>query len=314
MSGIWVYADKLQLIQELLTAGRELGDALGIKLTALAAGDEDNARDLIAGGADEVLLLPPLEDGQPVQDYVPVIAAEAKECMPDVFLVSATLVGKEMAARIAARLDTGLCSECNHLRIDSNGQLMMERLVFGGAGIQTLYCSSRPQMATIPLRSYEPAQAALGRAGVVRKLAAPEPSGVMVIEKRGKNSAARDIREARVIVCAGRGVEEEADLGMLKELAGILRGEVACTRPISEEKHWMGEDACIGLSAQEVKPDLYIGVGVSGQIQHLVGFRESGIICAINSDEKAPIFQSADYGIQGDLYQVLPMLLEELKK
>lgn len=314
MAGIWVYADKLAAVQELLTVGRELADTMGTKLTVLAAGDEEKAQDLIAGGADEVLLLPPLGERQPVQDYVPVIAAEAKECMPDVFLISADLVGKEMAARIAARLDTGLCSECNHLEIDKDGQLIMERMVFGGAGIQTVYCSSRPQMATIPVRTYEPAHPCSGREGAVRKLAAPVPSGVTVIEKRGKDNTERDIRNARVIVCAGRGLEAETDLGMLKELAGILGGEVACTRPISEEKHWMGEEACIGLSAQEVKPGLYLGVGVSGQIQHLVGFRESGIICAINCDEKAPIFQSADYGIQGDLYQVLPMLIEELKK
>jgi len=233
--------------------------------------------------------------------------------MPDEFFDICYPGGKEMAARIAAQLDTGLCSECNHLEIDKDGQLIMERMVFGGSGIQTLYCSSRPQMATIPVRTYEPASPCSDREGAVRKLAAPVPSGVTVIEKRGKDNVERDIRNARVIVCAGRGLEEEPDLDMLKELAGILGGEVACTRPISEEKHWMGEEACIGLSAQEVKPDLYIGVGVSGQIQHLVGFRESGIICAINSDEKAPIFQSADYGIQGDLYQVLPMLMDELK-
>ena len=102
-------------------------------------------------------------------------------------------------------------------------------------------------------------------------------------------------------------------MGMLQELAEILGAELACTRPISEEKHWMNEESCIGLSAKEVKPALYIGVGVSGQIQHVVGIREAGIICAINSDENAPIFESADYGIVGNLYKVLPALIQAFK-
>ncbi len=314
MSGVWIYADKYEQGVELLTAGRGVADMLGMKLTALVSGDNNIAQDFIARGADEVLLLPPLTESQPVQDYVPLMADEARDADPDVFLIAASLKGKEMAARIAARLDTALCSECSAMNIDEKGKLQMERLMYGGAAIQTVSISSRPQMATIPPRSYEAAPVQSDRQGNIKTLESPEPSGMQVMERKGKAQASGDITAARIIVCAGRGIENQEDLAMVRELAEVLGGEVACTRPISEEKHWMTEESCIGLSAKEVKPALYLGIGVSGQIQHVVGIREAGIICAVNSDENAPIFESADYGITGDLYQIVPALIEEFKK
>ncbi len=314
MSGVWIYADKHEQGWELITAGRALAARLGLELTALLAGDTDIAQDFIARGADEVVLLPPLAENQPIQDYVPLIADEVREADPDVFLITASLSGKEMAARIAARLDTALCSECSVLNIDEEGQLRMERLMYGGAAIQTVSINSRPQMATIPPGAYEAAPVQSDRPGKVKTLKAPEPSGMQVLERKGKAAASGDITTARIIVCAGRGIENQEDMAMLKELAEVLGGELACTRPISAEKHWMSEESCIGLSAQEVKPALYLGIGVSGQIQHLVGIRDAGIIAALNSDENAPIFESADYGITGDLYQVVPALIEEFKK
>lgn len=313
MAGVWIYADRIEAGRELLTVGRELADGLAQPLTALVAGDKDTAQDFIARGADEVLLLPPLAQGQPVQDYVPLIASEAKGADPDIFLIGANLRGKEMAARIAARLDTALCSDCTLIKLEGKGQLQLERLMYGGAAVQALNINSRPQMATIPPGSYAAAEPQSSRPGKVRTLEAPTPSGVQVIERKGRVAGSGDITAAKVIVCAGRGIENQEDMAILQELADLLGAEIACTRPISEEKHWMTEESCIGLSAKEVKPALYIGVGVSGQIQHLVGIREAGIICAINSNENAPIFESADYGIVGDLYQVLPALIQALK-
>ncbi|NLO22056.1 MAG: electron transfer flavoprotein subunit alpha/FixB family protein, partial [Syntrophomonadaceae bacterium] len=291
MAGVWIYADRIEAGLELLTAGRELADGLGQSLTALVTGDQDTAQDFIARGADEVLLLPPLAEGQPVQDYVPLLAQEAKGADPDIFLIAASLKGKEMAARVAARLDTALCSECTLINLGEQGQLQLERLMYGGAAVQTLSINSRPQMATIPPGSYAAAEPQSSRQGTVRTLEAPTPSGVQIIERKGKGAGSGDITAAKVIVCAGRGIENQEDLAILQELAELLGAEIACTRPIAEEKHWMTEESCIGLSAKEVKPALYIGVGVSGQIQHIVGIREAGIICAINSDENAPIFE-----------------------
>ncbi|MGE5422109.1 MAG: electron transfer flavoprotein subunit alpha/FixB family protein, partial [Ignavibacteriales bacterium] len=122
------------------------------------------------------------------------------------------------------------------------------------------------------------------------------------------------VREAKVLVCVGRGIENESDLELARDLAAALGGEVACTRPLVEELHWLPEDTYIGLSGLQVKPDLYIGIGISGQIQHLTGIRESRVICAVNRDENAPIFKAADYGIVGDLYEVLPKLIKQVRK
>jgi electron transfer flavoprotein alpha subunit len=135
-----------------------------------------------------------------------------------------------------------------------------------------------------------------------------------VLERKQKETAAKDITESRIIVCAGRGIEKKEDLGLVQELADALGGEIGCTRPISEESHWLPEDLCIGISGISVKPDLYIGVGVSGQVQHVTGIRDAKLICAVNKDENAPIFGAADYGMVGDLYDVVPKLIDAVKK
>jgi electron transfer flavoprotein alpha subunit len=203
MAGVWIYADRIETGRELLTLGRKLADGLGQSLTALLAGEQDLAQDFIARGADEVLLLPPLAEGQPVQDYVPLIAAEAQGADPDIFLIGGNLRGKEMAARIAARLDTGLCSDCTLINLE--GQLQMERLMYGGAAVQTLSINSRPQMATIPPGSYQAPEPQTSRQGKVRTLEAPIPSGVQIIERKTSPAGSGDITAAKVIVCAGRG-------------------------------------------------------------------------------------------------------------
>ena len=314
MAGIWVWAETREHTRELIGAAKQIAAWLGGGITALAAARED-AEAYLACGAGEVLLLPALPPEESGDALVPLLAEEVCRSGPDVFLVGATARGKEMAARLAARLNTGLCSECIALSYDEGSrELRMDRLVFGGAGVQTVVCTGRPQMATVPARVFEPAAAAEGNQGVIRELPPPPPGAVKVRERRPREKSGSNISEARVIVCAGRGLDKEEDLAMVRELASLLGGEVACTRPLAEELHWMAEETYIGLSGQQVKPQLYIGIGVSGQIQHTVGIRGARVICAVNRDEKAPIFQMADYGIVGDLYAAVPRLIEELKR
>jgi electron transfer flavoprotein alpha subunit len=315
MAGVWALAENREQSLELLNIGRELASKLGVKLVSLILHDHSQAQDHIDYGADEVLLLPALVADQTLEAYVSVIVDEAKQEDPDIFLVAGTLRAKEMATRIASRLDTGLCSDCTSLKLDDEGKtLEMERLVFGGAGIQKVVCLTRPQMATIPVRTFEPAEKKGGREGMVRELSAPLLSTIKVLKRKAKVHESGDIREAGVVVAVGRGIEKKEDIEMIRELAGLLGGEIGCTRPISEEMHWLPEELCIGISAIEVKPQLYIGVGVSGQIQHVIGFRDARVVCAINNDENSPIFEVSDYGIVGNLYEVVPRLIEELKK
>jgi len=313
MAGIWIFAENREQTLELLNAGKGLAADFGTKLTAFAL-DGELAREYIAHGADEVLLLPPLAQDQPLESYVPVMADAARTEDPEVFLLAATQRGKEIAARISARLNTGLCSGCTGFSFDKEKKLLqMERLFFGGLAVQTVVSPTRPQMATIPPRTFEPASAQEGRQGEIKELPSPPSSAVQLVKRTPKTREAVDITEAKIVVCVGRGVEKKEDIGLVKELAEVLGGEVACSRPIAEELRWLPEEVYLGISGKKVKPDLYVGVGVSGQIQHVTGIRDSKVIFAINRDENAPIFEAADYGIVGDLYQVVPKLVQELK-
>jgi electron transfer flavoprotein alpha subunit len=315
MAGVWIFAENHERILELLNIGRQLAMKMGTRVCALICHKPERAEEYISRGADEVLVLPPLAGNQPLDSYIPVIAEESKKADPDIILISATSRGKDLAARIAARLNAGLCSGCMDLKFDEESKtLIMERLAYGGAAGQKVTCTTRPVMATIPPKAFEPALPEEGRQGQIRELPAPSPSAVQVLEIRLKDRGTKDITEAKVVVSVGRGIDKKEDLALSRQLAEALDGEIACTRPISEELHWLPEELCIGLSGVQVKPDLYLGVGVSGQVQHVTGIRNAKVIAAVNKDENAPIFKVADFGIVGDLYDVVPKLIAELKK
>ncbi|ADI01656.1 MAG TPA: electron transfer flavoprotein subunit alpha/FixB family protein [Syntrophothermus lipocalidus] len=315
MAGVWVLAETEERMFELLGLGKELSKQLGCKLFALAWGQQDDGRRYIEHGADEVMLMDPPGSDQPLIAYVPVIAEEARNHDPDVILVAATARGKELAARLASALGTGLVSECTSFRLREDGKTFdMERMVFGGAAVQTVTCVTRPQMATIPPRCFSKALPESGRQGEIRVLPAPPSCPVRVVDKKPRAQQAGNIEEARVVICVGRGLEKEEDLKLVRDLAEVVGGEIACTRPLAEELKWLPEETYVGLSGKKVKPDLYVGVGVSGQVQHTTGIRDAKIICAINKDENAPIFSMADLGIVGDLYQVLPELTKQLRE
>ncbi|MBN2254549.1 MAG: electron transfer flavoprotein subunit alpha/FixB family protein [Deltaproteobacteria bacterium] len=314
MAGIWIFAESLEQTKELLSIGSTLASKLGTMTSVFLQGNTGVADDYIACGADEVLVLTALAEDQPLDAYIPVIAAEAQTADPDIFLIAATVRGKDIAARLAARLKTGLCSECIGLKADENDRTIeMERFAYGGAAIQTVVCSTRPVMVTIIPRTFEAAARQSDRKGTIRELPAAPPSASTVLERKPKETEAKDISESRIVVCAGRGIEKKEDLSLVQELAAALGGEIGCTRPISEESHWLPEDLCIGISGISVKPALYIGLGVSGQVQHITGIRDAKVICAVNKDENAPIFGASDYGIVGDLYDVAPKLSDAVK-
>lgn len=315
MAGVWIFAENHERTLEMLNIGRQLAAEMGTQVSVLICRDHDRAHDYINHGADEVLLLPPLAGNQPLDAYIPVIAEESKKSDPDIILISATSRGKDIAARIAARLNAGLCSGCRAFKFDGEKKtLIMERLAYGGAAVQKVVCSTRPVMATIPPKAFEPAAHEEGRQGQVTELPAPVSSTLKVVERKMKERQAADITEAKVVVSVGRGIDKKEDIDLVRQLADILGGEIACTRPVSEELHWLPEELCIGLSGVQVKPEFYLGIGVSGQVQHVTGIRNAKVIAAINRDENAPIFKVADSGIVGDLYDIVPKLIAELKK
>jgi len=315
MAGIWIIAETREQALELLGAGRTLAPDMGAALTAIVRKEAGPPEDYIARGADEVLLLAELPPEAPFGAHLPVIEQEAKTASPDLILFISSARGKELAGRLAARLGAGFCSGCTALAFDKgSGSIRMERLAYGGAAIQKLTSSAKPVIVAMPPRSFEPAQVMDGRQGKTRELPSPPPSAVRILERKPKEKVAKDITEARVIVCAGRGFDKKEDLAIARELADALGGELGATRPLTEEMHWLPEDLCIGLSGVQVKPELYVGLGVSGQIQHMTGVRGAKIVCAVNRDENAPIFALSDFGIVGSLYEVVPKIIEELKK
>ncbi len=313
MAGIWLVAENLEQSKELITAGRQLAAGTGAEV-AVFTWDQEWSEECLAHGANLAFLMPPLSSEQTLEAYVPVICEKALEEKPVVILFIANLKGREMAARVASRLDAGLISECQNLYWDGESDALVgERLIYGGAGVQKVCCMGSTQLATIPPRAYEAAGRQNDGNGQLVHITLQPSSKVTLLEKKAREYQSQDISKARVVICIGRGIEKEEDIEMARELAGLLGGEIGCTRPISEEMHWLPEDTCIGLSGKTIKPELYIGLGVSGQIQHLTGIRDARIVCAINNDENAPVFAASDYGIVGDVYQVLPELIREIK-
>ena len=314
MALVWIFAESRGQSLELLKAGLDLAAEMGGARVAVLASDQQLAEVCLDHGADEVLLLPPLAPDQPLEAWVPVLVEAALIEDPDIFFVGASQRGKEMAARLAAGLNTGLCGGCTGFRFNpETRRLVMERMIFGGAAVQTVECHGRPQMATIAPRTFEQAATVAGHSGAIRQLPAAPACPVTVLERIPKTSGTVDISAAKVVVCVGRGMEKKEDIALARELAAVLDGEVGCSRPVAEDLGWLPEEVYLGISGKKVKPDLYIGLGVAGQIQHISGIRESKVILGINRDENAPIFEAADYGIVGDLYEVVPRLISELK-
>jgi electron transfer flavoprotein alpha subunit len=314
VGGIWILAENQEQTLELMNKGLELARDLNENLITFSS-SRKLAEDYIDHGADQVYLLPPLPEKEVWGAYTEAIASQAADCHPSVIMLAGTMRGREMAARLAQKLNTGLCSGCINIALNqSTGQVEMERLIYGGAAVQTVVCVNTPQMVTITTRTFEPAVYQKEHKGEIKEIHLAPASPVKIQEQRPAASTEENLSEARVIVCVGRGIEKQEDLDMLNQLAQTIDGMTGCTRPISEELHWLPEESCIGLSGQQVKPDLYIGVGVSGQIQHTTGIRDSKAILAINSDENAPIFEVADFGVVGDLYDIVPKLIKELEK
>jgi len=311
---VWVYSEDKGICLELLTAGKELAEKLNVPLASVVLGHgiREVAEDLSIHGSNRVYLIdhPSLERFDPVL-YAQAMEVIAKKEKPKILLIGATKRGKELAGRLAARLNVGCMSECTKVEISDEGDVMAKRPAYAGMTIATEKCKSTPAIVLLKPGRYEKAPV-VGKGEIVEiTIELPEPS-LKLIEFKPKEIKAVRIEEADVVVLGGRGIKKKEDFQMLEQLAEMLGGCVGCTRPIAADLGWYTE--WVGLSGVAIKPKLYIGVGVSGAIQHLAGIKDSKVIVAINKDPEAPIFKSADYGIVGDLYEVVPELIKVLKE
>lgn len=300
MSEIWVVSEQINTVLELIAHAK--GFVKDEKIVAFTFSNE-GALAAATHGADHVI---EFGGGQRPEAWVTPIAERAQAVHPSAILWGNSKRAKEMAARVAAILDTGLVSEC--IQVARGEGFTTQRYIYGGLCVATEETAVSPFMATmaaklidaLPERSAAPIETLTGVEETCR-----------VVEIR-PNLTTSNLGEANVVVCVGRGVTKPEDVEWAKRLAQKLGGEVGCTRPIAEDLHWMPEENYIGISGQMVKPTVYIGIGVSGQIQHVSGIRDSKTIIAIEKNENAPILEAADYGLVGDLYEILPALLTAL--
>jgi electron transfer flavoprotein alpha subunit len=324
--GVWILAEQsggrvLRVSHELLTRGRALADKRGCALTAvLFAADVDEAdlQDLIDRGADRVLLMqaPQLEHFL-VEPYAACLVHLIEEYRPDILIAAATTTGRTLLPYVAVRVHAGLTADCTVLDIaPETGNLLQTRPAIGGNILATIQTPShRPQMATVRPRSTKPAEPQAGRTGEIVRLDAPAEllGGRMKRVDFLSLEDEHNIEGADTVVAVGRGIKKADNLSLIHALAEPLDAAVGASRDVVD-RGWMTYPHQIGLSGKTVTPTLYVGVGVSGSIQHLAGMQTAETIVAVNSDPDAQIFRVADIGIVGDLFEVLPVLTRKLRE
>ncbi len=300
---------------ELLGKGREIAGKLGFELSSvlLGCGMAEEAKELIYYGADKVYLYnnPVFRDFD-IMNYKYNIVNLMKEVKPEIVLFGATHLGRSLGPRVAAALDTGLTADCTGLDVDGEGNLIQIRPAFSGNIFAHIKTSTRPQMATVRYKVMQCLPRDTLRTGeIIKKETVTVPSLLTIVKKEQSNEIS--IADAEVIVSGGRGLKKPGDFSLLAELAELLGAVVGSSRPLVDEG-WIAKEHQVGFSGNTVKPKLYVACGISGSPQHLAGMRDSDMILAINSDPSAPIFRMADYGIVGDLYEVVPRIIKGLKR
>ena len=323
---VWVVSEqhegKLRPVSfELLGIGRKLSEKLGERLAAVLIGDKvsDLAKPLAAYGADKVYLL---EDDQ-LRRYTPdgyttALSELILDRKPSIVLFGATIIGREFAPRVAARVQTGLTADCTGLDIDDEGRLVQIRPAFGGKLMAMIVCPKRrPQMATVRPNVMKKSNPDWSREPKIERVEinlTPESIRTKILDVVKEVSPETiKVEEARIIVSGGGGLGSPENLKMIEDLAKALGAAIGGSRAIVDAG-WLPHHQQIGQTGKTVAPRLYLAIGISGAIQHLVGMQTSDIIIAINKDPEAPIFKVATFGIVGDLFQVVPELTESLRK
>jgi len=324
--GVWVFVEQTEgepakVSWELLGVGKGLAESLGVELCAMVIGEnvEHLCTEAFAYGATKVYLLDaPLYRDYRTEAYVEGCCHLVEAYKPEVILMGATGMGRDLAGAVATRVATGLTADCTGLAIDDKRNLMQTRPAFGGNIMATIMCDKfRPQMSTVRPNVMPMPERIEGAQGeIVRDpFTVPEENiftKVIEIIRDAKSKGAVDITGAEFIVSGGRGMMGPENFAMLQELADELGGVVGASRS-AVDAGWMPGDRQVGQTGKTVRPKIYIACGISGAIQHLVGMQDSDMVIAINRDKNAPIFEVATYGIVGDLFQVVPAITKTLR-
>lgn len=336
--GVFVFAQQVDnevssIAYELLGEATRLAAPLNAKVTAVLIGsDVKNLCDSLAEyGADRVIVVddPELKEYR-TEPYAHALASVINEYKPEIMLVGATAIGRDLGPTVSARVKTGLTADCTMLEIgdfplvpipgkeaeQKHNQLLMTRPAFGGNTIATIACpNNRPQMATVRpgvMQKIEPKKGAKAEIVEYNPGFTPNNKYVTIKEVVKAVKDVADIMDAKILVSGGRGVGSAENFKLLDDLASVLGGTVSCSRAVVDSG-WKPKDLQVGQTGKTVRPNVYFAIGISGAIQHVAGMEESDIIIAINKDEDAPIFDVADYGIVGDLNKIVPELTKRLK-
>ena len=334
--GVFVFAqqvdNKLSGISfELIGEGKRLAEKLDEQVTAVLIGSDVKGLvdELAEYGADRVIVVddPELKEYR-TEPYAHALASVINEYKPEIVLVGATAIGRDLGPTVSARVATGLTADCTLLEIgdfplvalpnqeQKHNQLLMTRPAFGGNTIATIACPyNRPQMATVRagvMQKIDPIKGAKAEVIEYNPGFTPDNKYVEILDVVKSVADTVDIADAKILVSGGRGVGSEENFKLLQDLADVLGGTVSCSRAVVENG-WLPVERQVGQTGKTVRPNVYFAIGISGAIQHVAGMEESDIIVAINKDETAPIFDVADYGLVGDLNKIVPQLTEMLK-
>lgn len=334
--GVYVFAQQVDnelsgIAFELLGKAKELAKDLDTDVTAVLIGNNVKGLvdELAAFGADKVIVVddPELEVYR-TEPYAHALSSVINEYKPEIVLVGATAIGRDLGPRVSARVATGLTADCTVLEIgdfplvarpgqeQKHNQLLMTRPAFGGNTIATIACpDNRPQMATVRpgvMQAIDRIEGAKAEVIEYNPGFTPDNKYVEVLEVVKSVVDVVDIMDAKILVSGGRGVGSPENFQILKDLAEVLGGEVSCSRAVVDNG-WLPRDLQVGQTGKTVRPQIYFAIGISGAIQHVSGMEDSDLIIAINKDEGAPIFDVADYGLVGDLNKIVPALTKALK-
>ncbi len=324
--GVWVYIEQFEgkarnVSHELLGQGRILADAMGQELAGVIIGDNvaDLAKDVFASGADKVYLVEGSEFKHYSTDgYTITMTDLINTYKPSVVLMGATNDGRDLGPRVAGRVGTGLTADCTNLGIDeATGYVAWTRPAFGGNIMATILCPDhRPQMGTVRPKVFKRPEQDFSRTGEIVRVASKVKAGdirTKLIELIKVGTASCNLEEAEIIVSGGRGMGKPENFSLIEELANVLGGTVGSSRA-AVDAGWIPALHQVGQTGKTVGPKVYFACGISGAIQHVAGMSSSDLVIAINKDPDAPIFKMADYGIVGDVMEVIPALVEEFKK
>ena len=334
--GVYVFAQQVDneissIAFELLGKAKDLAKDLNTEVTAvlLGSGIKGLADQLAEYGADKVIVVddPELKDYR-TEPYAHALSSVINKYKPEIMLVGATAIGRDLGPRVSARVATGLTADCTVLEIGDfplqavpgqeqlHNQLLMTRPAFGGNTIATIACPyNRPQMATVRAGVMQKIDPIKGAKAVVEEFNpgfTPDNKYVEILDVVKAVTETVDIMDAKILVSGGRGVGSPENFKILEDLAEVLGGTVSCSRAVVDSG-WKPKDLQVGQTGKTVRPNVYFAIGISGAIQHVAGMEESDIIVAINKDADAPIFDVADYGVVGDLNKIVPKLTEALK-